>query len=94
MANGSYFVDRNPHHFSYVLDYLRSGEVFPDDDANLAAVQEEANHFGLAGMERQVVEMMERRRRGRRRKDGGGSSVGLPPVTSAGHEVGASTPEV
>jgi len=49
MKDGAYFLDRNPIHFSAVLDFLRSGHL--ERDCNVPALLKEASFFGLLGLE-------------------------------------------
>ena len=46
----TYYFDRSPRLFEYVLEYLRTGEVNLDGTANRRAVALEAQYFGLQPM--------------------------------------------
>lgn len=53
-SEGNVFLDRNPAHFSYILDYLRLNcHKLPDaptEQAKLEALRAEADYFGLVGL--------------------------------------------
>ncbi|CAD6198434.1 unnamed protein product [Caenorhabditis auriculariae] len=47
-SNGTYFIDRDPTLFRYILNYLRDGRViFPDDPLIMAQLFQEAKALGL-----------------------------------------------
>jgi len=48
-ANGTYFIDRDPSTFAYILDYLRSGDLLVEsDDVNVRMqVLDDAEYFKL-----------------------------------------------
>ena len=54
MKDGAYFLDRNPDHFSAVLDFLRSGYL--ERGCNVPALLKEASFFGLLGLEEALAE--------------------------------------
>lgn len=58
MRDGAYFLDRCPVSFRLVLNYLRSGQLTLDRQANLEALKIEASYFGLASLEESIVERL------------------------------------
>jgi hypothetical protein len=50
----TYFVDRNPRYFDFILDYLRSpnciGQILPNDKTMLRQLHVEASWYGLTGL--------------------------------------------
>lgn len=55
MADGSYFIDRDPTHFRYVLNFMRDGPcVLPPNDASTASLRREllveAQYYQIQGM--------------------------------------------
>lgn len=61
--DGAYFLDRDPHTFSIVLNYLRSGVLFADKPIELQAVLCEARYFSLLGLEELVMQKLGRARK-------------------------------
>ena len=59
IIDGAYFIDRNPRYFSYVLDYLRDGELVIDSNVSLEAFKNEARYFGLFNLEEELNERIE-----------------------------------
>ena len=50
--DGSYFIDRDPTHFCYILNYLRTGEVIlPEDSIARRRLQLEAAFFNIQAIE-------------------------------------------
>ena len=47
--HGAYLIDRSPHYFEPLLNYLRYGKVILDDGVNPEGVLEEARYFQLDG---------------------------------------------
>ena len=41
------FVDRDPTHFRYILNWMRGVTVLPEDDQTLRELEAEADYFGL-----------------------------------------------
>jgi len=53
--DGTYFIDRDGTYFSYILNYLRDGEVdLPDDQQACKALLREARFYNLSSLERAV----------------------------------------
>jgi hypothetical protein len=50
----TYFVDRNPRYFDFIVDYLRSpnciGQILPNDKIMLRQLHIEASSYGLTGL--------------------------------------------
>jgi len=47
-ADGTYFIDRNPRTFGYIMDYLRTGDLFVRSDAEVRIqLLDDANYFNL-----------------------------------------------
>ncbi|KAL3848618.1 hypothetical protein ACJMK2_019466 [Sinanodonta woodiana] len=69
---GTYFLDRDGHVFRFILNYLRSDKlVVPQGYRDLDILKEEADHYGLEGLVREVdslIALRKRRRRPRQRK--------------------------
>lgn len=57
---GAYLIDRSPHYFEPILNYLRHGQLVLDKSVNLKGVLEEAKFFGLTSLMEQLEEMIER----------------------------------
>ena len=53
-----FFVDRDPYHFRYVLNWLRGVRVLPDDKMSVEALLAEADFYNLKDM----VDALTRRR--------------------------------
>lgn len=48
---GAVFIDRDPFHFRYILNYMRDGFVeFPDSTKEIREIQNEAQHYLLDGL--------------------------------------------
>jgi len=46
--DGTYFIDRSPRTFEYVMDYLRTGDLFVSNDAEVRIqLLDDAEYFGL-----------------------------------------------
>jgi len=55
LEDGSYFIDRDPDLFSYVLSYLRHGEViWPTDTKKIKEVIEELDFFNIRHSKTQI----------------------------------------
>uniref|UniRef100_A0A914W1L0 Potassium channel tetramerisation-type BTB domain-containing protein n=1 Tax=Plectus sambesii TaxID=2011161 RepID=A0A914W1L0_9BILA len=64
--NGAYFIDRDPHCFGIVLNYLRlrtAGQVWeaclPKDPDRLALLTQEADYFRLPALRDQAVALLQ-----------------------------------
>uniref|UniRef100_A0A1A9UWY4 BTB domain-containing protein n=1 Tax=Glossina austeni TaxID=7395 RepID=A0A1A9UWY4_GLOAU len=44
---GAYLIDRSPHYFEPIINYLRHGQLIVDPNVSLEGVLEEAKFFGL-----------------------------------------------
>jgi len=51
---GAVMIDRSPHYFKPVLDYLRYGKFFLDKNLSLHGILEEAHYFGLTELEAEI----------------------------------------
>lgn len=47
---GAYLIDRSPHYFEPILNYLRHGQLILDQNVSLEGVLEEAKFFGLEAL--------------------------------------------
>lgn len=47
---GAYMIDRSPHYFEPIINYLRHGQLIVDDHINLHGVLEEAKFFSIASL--------------------------------------------
>lgn len=55
-ADGSFFIDRDPKHFPFILNYLRDGRfTLPKNPTDRAAVLREARYYSLDGLMRRVT---------------------------------------
>jgi len=48
----TYFIDRDPHYFRVILNYLRTGKLVMDHDCSADGILTEARYFGLNEIER------------------------------------------
>ena len=48
------FIDRDPTHFRYVLNWLRGCRSLPEDRQSLIELKEEAQFFALADMDQAI----------------------------------------
>jgi len=47
-ADGSYFIDRSPRTFGYIMDYLRTGDLFVSNDEEVRfQLLDDAEYYGL-----------------------------------------------
>ena len=44
------FVDRDPTHFRYILNWLRGSRFLPEDDATLQELLIEADYYSISSM--------------------------------------------
>ena len=51
---GAYLIDRSPHYFEPILNYLRHGQLILDQNVSLEGVLEEAKFFGLEALVSQL----------------------------------------
>lgn len=47
---GAYMIDRSPHYFEPIINYLRHGQLIVDDNINLQGVLEEAKFFSVMSL--------------------------------------------
>lgn len=47
---GAYLIDRSPHYFEPIINYLRHGQLIVDQNVSLEGVLEEAKFFGLEAL--------------------------------------------
>lgn len=60
-ASGAYFIDRDPKHFRFVLNFLRDGDVdLPEDDVALKQLLREAYFYQVSDLIK-IIEMQRRR---------------------------------
>ena len=45
-----FFVDRDPHHFRYVLNWLRGSRCLPDDALSLREIEAEADFYNMGDL--------------------------------------------
>ena len=50
------FIDRDPTHFRYVLNWLRGVRVVPEDDQSLQELLWEADFYGLTDLRTAIVQ--------------------------------------
>lgn len=58
--SGAYLIDRSPHYFEPILNYLRHGQLVLDRMVNPEGILEEAKFFGLTQLINQLEELIER----------------------------------
>lgn len=51
---GAYLIDRSPHYFEPIINYLRHGQLIIDQNVSLEGVLEEAKFFGLEALVSQL----------------------------------------
>ncbi|XP_023298429.2 BTB/POZ domain-containing protein KCTD9 [Lucilia cuprina] len=51
---GAYLIDRSPHYFEPIINYLRHGQLIVDQNVSLEGVLEEAKFFGLESLVSQL----------------------------------------
>lgn len=49
------FVDRDPTHFRYILNWIRGVRYLPDDEQTLAELAYEADYFCIPAMKEAIV---------------------------------------
>uniref|UniRef100_A0A7S1GBW9 BTB domain-containing protein n=1 Tax=Bicosoecida sp. CB-2014 TaxID=1486930 RepID=A0A7S1GBW9_9STRA len=60
-TTGAYFIDRDPKHFRFILNFLRDGDVdLPEDDTQLKQLLREAYFYQVAELIK-LIEMQRRR---------------------------------
>jgi len=47
---GAYLVDRSPHYFEPIINYLRHGQLIYDSHLNIEGILEEAKFFGIESL--------------------------------------------
>lgn len=45
--HGAYLIDRSPHYFEPIMNYLRHGQLIYDSNLNIEGILEEARFFGV-----------------------------------------------
>eukprot|EP00088_Acartia_fossae_P061999 TRINITY_DN7462_c0_g1_i17.p1 TRINITY_DN7462_c0_g1~~TRINITY_DN7462_c0_g1_i17.p1 ORF type:complete len:216 (-),score=48.71 TRINITY_DN7462_c0_g1_i17:320-967(-) len=55
--DGAFFLDRDPKTFTYILSYLRSGEIFAENKMVLNKLSHEAKFYQLPGLEAKIQEI-------------------------------------
>jgi hypothetical protein len=53
--SSEYFVDRDPTHFRYILNWMRGVRYLPEDDVVLQELSWEADYFGLTQMREAIL---------------------------------------
>jgi hypothetical protein len=48
--HGNYLIDRTPHYFVPILNYLRSNTLILDDMSNVEGILEEAKFFNISSL--------------------------------------------
>ena len=56
---GNYLIDRSPHYFEPILNFLRTGKLIIDSGINPLGVLEEARYYGIESIIPHLDEMLE-----------------------------------
>ncbi|KAH7711470.1 BTB/POZ domain-containing protein KCTD17 [Aphelenchoides avenae] len=56
-TSGAFFIDRDPHYFRIILNYLRSDSVDLEDSVSLETLLAEADFYCLDGLTKRLDEL-------------------------------------
>ena len=59
LVNGAYFIDRDPHVFRWILNYLRGSKILPQKyTIEMYQLMEEASYFAIDGLASRIQHMI------------------------------------
>ena len=56
----TYFIDRDPTHFRYILNFMRGSKCLPDNSSALKELLEEADFYCLEELMNRIMEKLEK----------------------------------